>query len=407
MDSRCLEGHVVVKGVHTADDARRAIDAGADAIVVSNHGGRQLDGVAATIRVLPAVVAAVDGRIEVLLDGGIRRGSDVVKALCLGARAVLIGRAYAYGLGARRRRRHESDRHSPHRRRADAETARRRFNRGTRSIAGRGAGTRFPMMKTSHTVVLSIVAASLVGAPPVRAQLAAPGPSGVVMGHLHLTARDGAASRTFWTALGGLPVQNGALQLLQFPGTFVMLRQGQPTAGTEGSTVDHVTFRVRDLKQAAERWSKEAGIAVGGDGMITTSDGIRVRMVSDPSIDGAIRMDSISIATVAPSETHAWYVKQFGATAAKSASPLTAVLPGVTLEFAKADAAPAGTRGRALDHIGFEVKNLEEFCKNLEAAGVKLDRPYARLPNSTTAIAFLTDPWGTYIELTENLAPPK
>ena len=73
---------------------------GADAVVVSNHGGRQLDGVAPTIRVLPEVVAAVGGRIEVLLDGGIRRGSDVVKALCLGARAVLIGRAYAYGLGA-------------------------------------------------------------------------------------------------------------------------------------------------------------------------------------------------------------------------------------------------------------------------------------------------------------------
>jgi len=94
------QGQVVVKGVHTADDARRAIDAGADAVVVSNHGGRQLDGVAATIRVLPEVVAAVDGRVEVLLDGGIRRGGDVVKALCMGARAVLIGRAYAYGLGA-------------------------------------------------------------------------------------------------------------------------------------------------------------------------------------------------------------------------------------------------------------------------------------------------------------------
>lgn len=93
-------GKVVVKGVHTADDARRAIDGGADAIVVSNHGGRQLDGVAATIRVLPEVVAAVGDRTEVLLDGGIRRGSDIVKALCLGARAVLIGRAYAYGLGA-------------------------------------------------------------------------------------------------------------------------------------------------------------------------------------------------------------------------------------------------------------------------------------------------------------------
>jgi L-lactate dehydrogenase (cytochrome) len=93
-------GRVVVKGVHTGDDARRAMDMGADAVVVSNHGGRQLDGVAATIRVLPEVVAAVGDRIEVLLDGGIRRGSDIAKALCLGARAVLAGRAYAYGLGA-------------------------------------------------------------------------------------------------------------------------------------------------------------------------------------------------------------------------------------------------------------------------------------------------------------------
>jgi L-lactate dehydrogenase (cytochrome) len=93
-------GPIVVKGVHTADDARRAVDAGASAIVVSNHGGRQLDGVAPTLRVLPEVVAAVGGRVEVLLDGGIRRGGDVVKALCLGARAVLVGRAYAYGLAA-------------------------------------------------------------------------------------------------------------------------------------------------------------------------------------------------------------------------------------------------------------------------------------------------------------------
>jgi L-lactate dehydrogenase (cytochrome) len=93
-------GPIVVKGVQTAEDARRAIDAGANALVVSNHGGRQLDGVAATLRTLPEVVAAVGGRIDVLMDGGIRRGSDIVKALCLGARAVLVGRAYAYGLGA-------------------------------------------------------------------------------------------------------------------------------------------------------------------------------------------------------------------------------------------------------------------------------------------------------------------
>lgn len=94
------DGPVVVKGVHTADDARRAADSGAAAVVVSNHGGRQLDGVAPTLRVLPEVLAAVGGELEVMVDGGIRRGAQVAKALALGARAVLVGRAYAYGLGA-------------------------------------------------------------------------------------------------------------------------------------------------------------------------------------------------------------------------------------------------------------------------------------------------------------------
>jgi L-lactate dehydrogenase (cytochrome) len=94
------KGPVVVKGIHTADDARCAIDAGADALVVSNHGGRQLDGVPGSLRALPEVIAATNGRVEVMVDGGIRRGSDIVKALCLGARAVLVGRAYAWALGA-------------------------------------------------------------------------------------------------------------------------------------------------------------------------------------------------------------------------------------------------------------------------------------------------------------------
>jgi len=94
------KGPIVVKGVHTGDDAKRAIDAGAQGVVVSNHGGRQLDGVPATLRALPEVLDAVSGRIEVLLDGGIRRGGDAVKAIALGAKAVLVGRAYAWALGA-------------------------------------------------------------------------------------------------------------------------------------------------------------------------------------------------------------------------------------------------------------------------------------------------------------------
>jgi isopentenyl diphosphate isomerase/L-lactate dehydrogenase-like FMN-dependent dehydrogenase len=97
---RIWTGPIVVKGVLTADDAKRALAEGAAAIVVSNHGGRQLDGAPATLKVLPEVVAAVNGQAEVLMDGGVRRGSDIVKAICLGARAVLLGRAYAFGLAA-------------------------------------------------------------------------------------------------------------------------------------------------------------------------------------------------------------------------------------------------------------------------------------------------------------------
>jgi isopentenyl diphosphate isomerase/L-lactate dehydrogenase-like FMN-dependent dehydrogenase len=93
-------GPMVVKGVLTGDDAKRAVNEGAAAVIVSNHGGRQLDGVSSSLRALPEVVAAIGGQAEVLMDGGIRRGSDIVKAICLGARAVLVGRAYAYGMAA-------------------------------------------------------------------------------------------------------------------------------------------------------------------------------------------------------------------------------------------------------------------------------------------------------------------
>jgi pre-mycofactocin synthase len=93
-------GPFMIKGVTRVDDAKRAVDAGVTAISVSNHGGNDLDGTPATIRALPAVAEAVGGQVEVLLDGGIRRGGDVVKAVALGARAVMIGRAYLWGLAA-------------------------------------------------------------------------------------------------------------------------------------------------------------------------------------------------------------------------------------------------------------------------------------------------------------------
>src|SRR5471032_91080 len=246
-------------------------------------------------------------------------------------------------------------------------------------------------------------------ASPASAQLAAPGESGVGMGHLHLTVKDLDAHRAFWGALGGTPVQNGALALIQLPGTFVMLRKAEPTAGTVGSTVNHIGFLVKDIQPWIAKW-QAAGLKMEPQARPTQvylmgPDDVRVEILEDKTIDVPLKMHHLHYYIASPLDTQAWYVKTFGAVAGKRGQFDAADLPGVNLTFAKADTPTVGTKGRSLDHIGFEVKNLEAFCKKLEAGGIKLDRPFTRLPNSTTAIAFLTDPWGTYIELTENLAP--
>ena len=248
---------------------------------------------------------------------------------------------------------------------------------------------------------------TLTGA--ARAQLAVPGPSGVVMGHLHLTTKDVEASKRFWGALGGVAVQNGQLQLIQLPGTFVMLRQSQQSAaGSEGSTVDRVVLRVRtsELPQLLQRLEEATG-SKSGPALLTSPEGVTIELRGAQSQEPVVRMDRLEFKTVAPAETRDWYAKTFGASSnslAGSAPPVyIAELPGLSMYFRNADAAPAGTRGRGLDHIGFEVKNLAEFTKTLEANGVKLSVPYRTVPALGIAIAFFTDPWGTYIELTEGL----
>ena len=259
----------------------------------------------------------------------------------------------------------------------------------------------------------AIVVGVLAGTfgPGVHAQLASPGDSGVVMGHLHLTVKDLEAHRTFWAALGGTPVQNGPLALIQLPGTFVMLRQGTPAGGTVDSTINHVGFLVKDIQPWIAKW-QAAGLKMEPQARPTqvyliAPDDVRVEILEDKSIDTPLKMHHVHFYTASPLETQAWYAKTFGAAPGKRGQFDAADLPGVNLTFAKAETPTVATKGRSLDHLGFEVKNLEAFCHKLETAGIKLDRPYTRIPNSTTAIAFLTDPWGSYIELTENLAPAK
>jgi catechol 2,3-dioxygenase-like lactoylglutathione lyase family enzyme len=266
-------------------------------------------------------------------------------------------------------------------------------------------------MKTGIATGFLAAMLSAMGASHVSAQLAAPGNSGVVMGHLHLAVKDLDAQRKFWGALGGTALQNGALALIQLPGTFVMLRQAAPTGGTVGSTINHVGFLVKDIAPWIAKW-QAAGLTMEPQARPTQvyligPDDVRVEILEDKTIDVPLKMHHLHFYVTSPLETQAWYAKTFGAAPGKRGQFDAADLPGVNLTFAKADMPTVATKGRSLDHIGFEVKNLEAFCKKLEADGITLDRPFTRLPNSTTAIAFLTDPWGTYIELTENLAPAK
>jgi catechol 2,3-dioxygenase-like lactoylglutathione lyase family enzyme len=249
----------------------------------------------------------------------------------------------------------------------------------------------------------------LLGETP-RAQLAAPGGASVSMSEWHLNARDLDANRTFWTALGGTPAERmGTSEVFSFPGVLVVLTPAAPSGPTVGSVVNHVGFQVPSVDAAVTKW-KAMGMAIepGNPNVaqvyLTSPDGVRVEILEDKAMTVPIRHHHVHWNVPQPSipEIQSWYVRTFGAKAGMRGAFQAADIPGANLTFGQAATDVVGTRGRALDHIGFEVPNLEAFCKTLEAQGVKLDKPYTR--TSGVGSALLTDPWGTHIELTEGLA---
>jgi catechol 2,3-dioxygenase-like lactoylglutathione lyase family enzyme len=233
--------------------------------------------------------------------------------------------------------------------------------------------------------------------------------SGVAMGHYHLNAKDPAAAKDFWVGLlGGTSVKPlGNNEIVKFPGVLVLIRKGDPTGGTVGSTVNHFGFTVRDLGEYRKKLLA-AGFKVddnvnGVQLMVNGPDLVRVELTENKTQDAPIMHHHLHFYTPSLEDTKAWYVKTFNAKPGRRGKFEAADLPGVNLSFSKADGVPAPTKGRGLDHYGFEVKGLEAFCKQLEASGVKFDVPYKKLPSGGLAIAFFTDPFGTYVELTEGL----
>lgn len=247
------------------------------------------------------------------------------------------------------------------------------------------------------------------------AQVVAGNEAGVSMGHVHYLVQDVESWSKFWTAMGGVPGKVGENETFKFPGVLILVRKSDSNTGVSvGSVVGHIGFHVPNTNEALARW-KAAGLKteVGqnpGQGFVWTPDDItRVEILEDKTQTVPIKFHHVHFYiadTTGKSnvlEMQSWYAKIFGAKPGKRGQFEAADLPGVNLTFTKSDTPTVGTRGRVLDHIGFEVNDLEAFCKKLEAQGVKFDRPYTKMPELGISLAFITDPWGTYIELNEGL----
>jgi extradiol dioxygenase family protein len=272
------------------------------------------------------------------------------------------------------------------------------------------------------------LSAGLFAASIAMAQLSSPNSAGVAMGHLHYTVQSVEANKKFWVSLGGVATKIGSTEAVKFPDVVVLLTPGMASEGTEGSVVNHVAFRVQSLATVAA-----AGFKIGqqnkdlpGVSNVYTPEGERIelfdnqattnlRFTFDGPLDPVADRHNHPIAVPAimhhihlyvpmgeVSKAKAWYMNTFGGVPGQRWHYEAVDLPGINFNFLESPKPVAPTKGRRLDHIGLEVRNLAAFCKKLEAGGIQFDTPYTRL-DSGIAVAFFTDPWGTRIELTEGL----
>ena len=252
-------------------------------------------------------------------------------------------------------------------------------------------------------ILLTAVILPLFAALAAFAQLAAPNESGISLGHLHLLSKDPEAQKKIWVeAFGAQLTKTGSLELLRLPGIFIIINNAEPSGGSVGSTVDHIAFSVKDT---AAMKAKLADMSVPVNGPFATfPDNLRVELLEEKNQTLPLVMHHVHLTAPGMEVVKQWYVKTFGAVAGTRRDLPAAVFNGSELDFLPAQMPAVPTKGRTLDHIGFEVKNLEAFCKKLEAGGVKFDAPYREMPNFGLKIAFILDPIGTRIELTEGLA---
>ena len=279
--------------------------------------------------------------------------------------------------------------------------------------------------------VLAALALIAGATAPASAQLLAAKDGPIVYGHHHVNASDVEAHKKFWTTIGGTVAVVGTnkLEVIRFPNAWLFMRTQAPKVpgGSKGSTVNHIGFSVPELQATLDRvraagyrivTAQEAPSQYQVKGDIATSGPTQLAYVMGPD-DVKVELIETRGQTAAAVSHHVhffgqqneamrdWYVKVFGAAAAPAAPNalfVVATLPGVRLNFSPSPEPVVGTTGRSLDHIGFEVKDLASFIKKLEAEGIKPTVTYRRIEALDTAIAFIQDPWGTLIELSDGLA---
>jgi catechol 2,3-dioxygenase-like lactoylglutathione lyase family enzyme len=258
----------------------------------------------------------------------------------------------------------------------------------------------------------SLLALAAVTVAPAFSQLAAPNSAGVAFGHVHINTSDVNNQVVFWALVGGKIVQREKITMAQFPGGYILLRKQDPTGGTVGSSINHIGLYVRDFKTSVDKW-KAAGIKWEpvnnpnvGQGFLTGPDNVRVEIYENKSLTTPFAIHHMHLFVPDLLEAQKWYVTNFGATAGKRGNFATATVPGAEITLAKSEL-QAPSKGRSVDHIGFEVKNIDAFVAKLKAAGIKTD---GDIRNSALAsglrIVYVTDPWGTQIEITEGLSSP-
>lgn len=256
---------------------------------------------------------------------------------------------------------------------------------------------------------------ALFFATPAYAQLAAPNDAGVAFGHVHLYVTDVELHGNLWTGLfDGRLVEKGGFSAVVLPGTLIFLTEEKPTAPSRSTAMDHVGLAVRDLGAVIDEWqalgydveSEPGNIDASRRAFVTLPDGVRLELREDPDLQAAAEMGHVHFFAPKPSELRAWYSDLFGASPASGDDgemAAVASVPGSELTFSASESERTPTEGTVIDHIGFEIEDMDAFATKLRGEGIELTFGPHYVESLDLWVAFFNDPSGVQVEVTEGL----